>query len=153
MPNTTANIVNITPPRVPLVDERTGLISREWYRFFLSLFVLTGSGANNTSLTDLQIGPPSATAEDIQRITPSEFGTTPSQDSAIDQIAELQKQVEALAVSPLSTWVLDQVAELQKQIDELKTTIPQPIAGASGSFTTVDLKTVTVVNGIIVSIV
>lgn len=25
-------------PRVPLVDERTGVMSREWYRFFLSLF-------------------------------------------------------------------------------------------------------------------
>jgi hypothetical protein len=28
----------ITPPRVPLTDERTGLIAREWYLFFLSLF-------------------------------------------------------------------------------------------------------------------
>ena len=28
----------ITPPRVPLVDERTGLIDRSWYMFFLSLF-------------------------------------------------------------------------------------------------------------------
>ena len=28
----------ITPPRVAVVDPRTGLISREWYMFFLSLF-------------------------------------------------------------------------------------------------------------------
>ena len=27
----------ITPPRVPLVDPRTGLIDRAWYLFFLSL--------------------------------------------------------------------------------------------------------------------
>ena len=29
--------VPITPPRVPLIDERTGLIDRAWYLFFLSL--------------------------------------------------------------------------------------------------------------------
>lgn len=28
----------ITPPRVPLIDQRTGLIERSWYMFFLSLF-------------------------------------------------------------------------------------------------------------------
>jgi hypothetical protein len=55
MPDTT----QITPPRVPLTDPRTGYIDRAWYRFFLSLFTLTGSGANSTTLTDLQVGPPS----------------------------------------------------------------------------------------------
>lgn len=48
---------NITPPRVPFIDERTGYISREWYRFLLSLFQLTGSGTSNFSLTDLQLTP------------------------------------------------------------------------------------------------
>ena len=28
----------ITPPRVELVDPKTGLVSREWYRFFFSLY-------------------------------------------------------------------------------------------------------------------
>ena len=52
------NITNIPAPRVPFVDERTGLMAREWYRFFLNLFVLTGSGKNPTSLEELQLGPP-----------------------------------------------------------------------------------------------
>jgi|LakMenEpi03Aug12_release.lakeMendotaPanAssembly.Ray.scaffolds.fasta_scaffold117770_2 hypothetical protein len=52
------NITNITPPRVPLVDSETGLISREWYRFLLNLFVLTGSGTSSATLKDLQVGPP-----------------------------------------------------------------------------------------------
>jgi hypothetical protein len=52
------NITNIPAPRVAFLDERTGLMSREWYRFFLNLFVLTGSGTNPTTLDDLQIGPP-----------------------------------------------------------------------------------------------
>lgn len=77
MPNP-LNETNIIAPRVPLIDERTKLISREWYRFFLNLFVLTGSGRNDTSLLDLQVGPP-------------------TQES---QIVELQKQIEALTTTP-----------------------------------------------------
>jgi len=52
------NITNIPAPRVPFVDERTGLMAREWYRFFLNMFVLTGSGSNPTTLDELQLGPP-----------------------------------------------------------------------------------------------
>ena len=64
------NVTNITPPRVPLTDARTGLISREWYRFFLNLFDLTGNGTSDFSLTDLQIGPPTSPEafEEINRI-------------------------------------------------------------------------------------
>ena len=53
------NITNIPAPRVPFIDERTGLMAREWYRFFLNLFVLTGSGGNPITLEELQLGPPS----------------------------------------------------------------------------------------------
>jgi hypothetical protein len=56
MPNA-VNITNITPPRVQMVDPNTGLVSREWFRFFESLFRLTGSGQNDFTLQDLQIGP------------------------------------------------------------------------------------------------
>ena len=52
------NVTNIPAPRVPFIDERTGLMAREWYRFFLNLFVLTGSGSNPITLDELQIGPP-----------------------------------------------------------------------------------------------
>lgn len=52
------NITNIPAPRVNIIDEKTGLISREWYRFFLNLFTLVGQGNNQTSLDDLQVGPP-----------------------------------------------------------------------------------------------
>jgi len=38
------NETNITPPRVSLIDERTGAVSREWYRWFYSLFTTLGSG-------------------------------------------------------------------------------------------------------------
>lgn len=38
----------ITPPRIPIVDRETGYVSREWYRFFYNLYVLTGSGEGIT---------------------------------------------------------------------------------------------------------
>ena len=40
MPET--NITKIPAPRVELVDARTGLISREWFRFFNNIYVITG---------------------------------------------------------------------------------------------------------------
>jgi hypothetical protein len=38
----TQNITKIPAPRVELVDTRTGLISREWFRFFNNIYVITG---------------------------------------------------------------------------------------------------------------
>lgn len=52
------NITNLPSSRVEFIDPRTGLMSREWYRFFLNLFTLTGGGNNQTSLDDLQLAPP-----------------------------------------------------------------------------------------------
>jgi len=51
------NPTQITPPRVPFTDERSGTISREWYRFFLHLFDITGGGNNNTSIPDILSAP------------------------------------------------------------------------------------------------
>ena len=44
------NITNITPPRVPFLDENTGLISRQWYRFLLNMFTITGNGTQQPTL-------------------------------------------------------------------------------------------------------
>ena len=95
------NTTNITPPRVPLIDERTGLISREWYRFFLNLFTLTGSGSNVTSLTDLQVGPPAATLEELNALLPDvAVGNEATVSGLQSQIAELITDVQALAEQP-----------------------------------------------------
>ena len=81
MPNP-VNITNITPPRVQLADPNTGLISREWFRFFQSLFQLTGSGQNDFTLQDLQIGP---------------------DGDAASLAAVLQTEIQNLSVSPPNT--------------------------------------------------
>jgi hypothetical protein len=96
------NETNIIAPRVPLIDERSGLISREWYRFFLNLFVLTGGGKNDTSLLDLQVGPPTQPYIDIHSIdpTPSSFAAYAAGSTQESQIAELQKQLQELETTP-----------------------------------------------------
>ena len=38
------NATQIVAPRVELVDPRTGLMSREWYRFFYSIYEISGAG-------------------------------------------------------------------------------------------------------------
>lgn len=42
MSDQTPNITKIPAPRVPLLDQRTGLISREWFRFLNNIYVITG---------------------------------------------------------------------------------------------------------------
>ena len=44
------NPTNLTPPRVEFLDPRTGAISREWYRFFLSLLTATQTNQAETEL-------------------------------------------------------------------------------------------------------
>lgn len=113
-------LTNITPPRVPLTDQRTGLISREWYRFFLNLFELTGGGQNTASLRDLQLGPPFPTQEDVTEINVNieSFAKQPSEQSALEQIAELQKQIQGLETQVCCQ--VNEVFELQKQIQGLE---------------------------------
>ena len=48
------NITKIPAPRVELVDTRTGLISREWFRFFNNIYVITGG--TTQGITQIQNG-------------------------------------------------------------------------------------------------
>jgi hypothetical protein len=67
------------------------------------LFDLTGGGTSPTSLTDLQVGPPFATVDEVINSTDIKiqgFATSPSQDGLLAQIAELEKQVNALQSQP-----------------------------------------------------
>jgi hypothetical protein len=101
------NITNIPAPRVEFIDPRTGLMSREWYRFFLNLFVLTGSGSNVASLQDLQLGSPTESdiaslVEALNKLTQAtevQLGDTKAQQ-ALDYFTNITTTVDFSALAP-----------------------------------------------------
>jgi hypothetical protein len=142
------NETNIIAPRVPIIDERSGLISREWYRFFLNLFTLTGGGRNDTSLLDLQVGPPTQPYVDIHTIdpTPVSFAAYAAGSTQESQIAELQKQIQGLETQVCCQ--VSEIAELQKQVEGLQLLPPprQFAASRYGSFYDTTTQAATVIN-------
>ena len=73
--------------RVPFLDERNPtLVSVSWYRFLNNLFTLTGGGASNQTLGDVQVDPPAVYA---------------------DQAAVIQTQLDGLSVAPAATPYAD----------------------------------------------
>lgn len=113
------NPTQITPPRVAFIDERSGAISREWYRFFLSLRNATQETqeqvtlstdtesllasydamlAELTQTTEIQpdccASGQAVIASDIQGLS-----LTPTA-AAISSLAVVQSDVEALALAP-----------------------------------------------------
>lgn len=104
------DVTRIPAPRTPLIDERTGLISREWYRFFFNLYNLTGTGGNFTSLTDIQKGPP-------------------LESVALDaQIAEIIKEADGAAAAPDQEALVGQIAEIGKSLNAIELA-PKPALG------------------------
>lgn len=124
--NSSSNPTPITPPRVPMLDDRTGLITREWYMFFLSLFTATHAvDAADVSPTVASLV---ATYDDALRALAQSTDTRPP--PAADP--ETAKQLDAAASAPPAT-----VAELQQQIDALRQelwTLRQPEMGAYVAF-------------------
>jgi len=112
------NVTRIPAPRTPFFDERTGLVSREWYRFLYNLFTLTGSGGNFTSLTDLQKGPPDVSIEAL-RIDPNAPSVSPSDSALVSQVADIDAQLNALESQPERPCE-EYNAETQKDIDGLE---------------------------------
>jgi hypothetical protein len=100
------NITNITPPRVPLTDPRTGLIAREWYLFLLSLFNQTGGSV--VSLEDVQKGPP-AQDIDLSALLAQASLNAESSSALLSQYAQLATDVQALALRPADTPQLERL--------------------------------------------
>jgi len=100
----------LTPPRVALVDPRTGLIDRAWYLFFLSL--------NND-----------VTAADNSNTSPDSMSSMLSYDAMVAGVAQtaqtqpvsvdfgMQQQIDGLQLAVSNAT--SQIAELQKTIDAM----------------------------------
>ena len=80
MPDNPPNVTQIPAPRVDFIDKRTGLMAREWYRFFVNIYNLAGGGNSSVSLDDLQVG---------------QFG-----GGSLDSIAEMMRTLQDLALQP-----------------------------------------------------
>lgn len=116
------NPTQLTPPRVALIDERSGTISREWYRFFLSLLTATQTTQDETTLAPdtasllasydavfgetiqgLESAPDccTATADVDAKVNAlaQTTGVTPPAASESD-IAVIQSQLQALSLTP-----------------------------------------------------
>lgn len=136
----------ITPPRVPLVDPATGLVNRAWYLFFLSL-----NNVANAVVDDPVVGPSAesliASYDALLQTLAQEVQTQPSQESALDQIAELQKQIDGLQ-KQIECPCTELTAELQKQVDALQVQPPprQFERSRYGSFYDTTTQTATTIN-------
>jgi len=80
MPSNPPDVTQIPAPRVDFIDKRTGLMAREWYRFFVNIYNLAGGGNSAVSLDDVQVGP--------------------SGGASTDDIAEIQKTLLDLQLQP-----------------------------------------------------
>lgn len=121
----------ITPPRVAMIDQRTGLIDRAWYMFFLSLF--------NTAVVaqDAAIGPDTdsllASFDAELRTLSDEVGTQYDAQSGVASLAAALAALEQqFAVQPST-----EIGELQQQIDALAQAVaiqPAALSLNSGAF-------------------
>ncbi len=98
MPSPNANPTPITPPRVPLIDPRTGLIDRAWYLFFLSLNDVATAVIDDSGLT-FSAESVIASYDAALRTVNQELQTLPP--DLVSQIAEMQKQIEGLQSQPI----------------------------------------------------
>jgi hypothetical protein len=110
---------------VPLVDPRTGLIDRAWYLFFLSLNRAVTGVIDESGVTFSAESTIASVEAELQAL--AQFAETlppvvalPAPDALTDccsglesQIAEMQKQIEALALLPAQvTAMLSQLADV-----------------------------------------
>lgn len=117
------------PPRVPLLDPRTGLVSREWFLFFQGLFYRVG-GANGPSTTDISSslfedagsGETNATLFALEQAL-SQQPVHEAADPGLDQTPSQPTQVVDQLQSELNS-LRELVAEMAKDIQALKQATP-----------------------------
>ena len=123
MPSPNATPTPITPPRVPLIDPRTGLIDRAWYLFFLSLLNAA------TSIDDVKLGTDTVSLiASYDAALQALAQNVETQPPPVDLSAELIKQIEAAGLVDQSSALLSQIAEMQKQLEALNL-LPPPTQG------------------------
>ena len=116
MPSPNATPTPITPPRVPLIDPRTGYIDRAWYLFFLSLNNVATSVIDDSGIT-FSSESIIASYEAALLSVNQELQTLPP---IVDSSAELIKQIQDANLVDCCSALVSQTAEMQKQIEALQ---------------------------------
>ena len=142
---TITNPTNLTPPRVALIDERSGAISREWYRFFLSLLT-----AVQSTQAEAELAP---SAEGLLAAYDAVFADAlqglASQPTAAstDDLAAIQAQIQALQ-SQIAEATAGDLAVLQSGLQALALNPPpkQYLTPRYGSFYDTTTQTAAAIN-------
>ena len=92
------NPTQLTPPRVEFIDPRTGAISREWYRFFLSLLTATQTNQEEVTLS------PDTTSllatYDAMLASATQATETQPEGASVSALAIVQSDIQALSLAP-----------------------------------------------------
>lgn len=117
------NPTNLTPPRVQFIDPRSGAISREWYRFFLSLLTAT---QNNQ--TEIELSPDAASLlSSYDAIFSETIQGLESTPDCCTATADVDAKVNALAQatdSAIPSVTADDLAVVQTQLQDLALSPP-----------------------------
>lgn len=98
--------LKFVPPRVPLTDPRTGIISREWYLFFQGVFDRIG-GAN------------APTPEDLSASFFEDAGSGET-NALLFTVEQALSQTPPAASDVALDTLLGEVSELREQVAELR---------------------------------
>lgn len=111
MPSPSATPTPITPPRVPFIDARTGLIDRAWYMFFLSLF-----NTAQTVVSNPDVGPSAesliASYDEALRALAQYAETLPPPVDYSTEINEIKRS--------FNTQPSDLTSEVQAQLNDVR---------------------------------
>jgi hypothetical protein len=141
------NPTQLTPPRVAFIDERSGAISREWYRFFLSLLTATQTNQDEVELA------PDATSliATYDAMLETLAQTTESAPDCCTATADVDAKVNSLAqatgVTPPAATE-SEIAVIQSELQALALAPPPKefISPRYGSFYDTTDQTAAVIN-------
>lgn len=86
-------LTNITPPRVPFLDARTGTISREWYLFFFSQFSRSKQLTEQSNVNQIDI----ATTDQSLQTTQASLASTQA------VVNQLSSDIDGINLTPANT--------------------------------------------------
>jgi len=141
------NPTQLTPPRVAFIDERSGAISREWYRFFLSLLTAT-----QTNQDEVELAPDATSLLATYDAMLAELAqATESAPDCCTATADVDAKVNSLAQATASTppaATESDIAVIQSQLQALALAPPpkQSRAPRYGSFYDTTTQTAAAIN-------